>query len=154
MKYLVKKEIPLLTGTINVGEIINSDDLMYKTLDFSNTNFFEKLANPIYCVDQPLLYKDCLYFVTKVDRPVGKLGYTYTIKSSNNINVTTINDKTKIIIPTIFWFINSNGVICSDYEERKNISLNGIRFKKIAGNYFKTLEDAKNKLNSILAAQN
>lgn len=154
MKYLVKKEIPLTMGILKVGDVIDGNDIKYNMLDFSNTNFFQKLGSPKYCEGQPLLYKDCLYFVTKIHPSVTKLGHIYTIKSSNNINITTIDDKTKIIIPTIFWFINSNGVICSDYEERKNISLNGIRFKKIAGNYFKALEDAKNKLNSILAAQN
>lgn len=137
MRYIVKKQIPI-AGGLKKGYVIDSSHAIYSNLDFSDKEFFEPYPEQLYEINQEVVYDGIRYKVINIINN----GINYVIRNDNGIQ-TTINNKTKILIPTNFWFINSNGQIQSDYEERKGINKDGLKFKKLTGNYFVTFELAQ-----------
>lgn len=150
MKYTVKKNIPLLSGTLKKGDTIESTDANYQTLNFKDTDFFEIYHPPIYTKGQLLLYKpigDNHFSLFTVSVVSGNK--SYEIKNVNNDKY-TINEKTIVKIPTIFWFINSNGIVSSDFDERYGIDKNGLEYKKHTGNYFASKEICEKHKQALL----
>jgi len=141
IKYIVKKDIPFKPTPLKKGDVIDSSFEFIKYLDLSDNDFFMRYIEPIYTLGEELLYtefnKTEVYNVTSVS---GDGKYTIRNGSGKLVNIT---DKTKNVKPPKrFWFINSNGIISQDFEERKNINFLGLEYKKITGNYFLTQEDA------------
>ena len=73
----------------------------------------------------------------------------FRIKGVDNGICITIKHDTKLRQPTRFWFINSNGKIINDYEERAKVNNSGLAHKKITGNYFKSMDDARIHLSKV-----
>lgn len=146
MKYLVKKTIPLIDSPLKSGDIIDTMDHKYALLNFNDSNFFEKYHDPKYIVGQKLIYMRMLCTVKRIITPT-----TFEILHEGAGKRYTISDKAKTTNVTEFWFINSNGKICPDYEERSGILLTGLRYKKRTGNYFLSKEEAKTHLDKLLS---
>ena len=149
MKYLVKKPIPLITGLLNCGDIINSEDPKYKSISFANQDFFEIYYEPIYYIGQEIIYNQHLCKVKEIIS-----NKRYDIMEEGSENHYTITDKSKVTIPKRFWFINSNGIISSDIEERKKINKAGLEFKKLIGNYFPNEDMARKYKENLLKTKN
>ena len=153
MKYTVKKNIPLKGGALKKGDTIDDSDSKYWSLDFNDKDFFEIYQDPIYKKGQPLLYKpigDRHFSLFTVTTVFGNK--TYEIKNDHH-DVHTITEKTVVKIPTIFWFINSNGIVSSDFEERYGINKDGLDYKKRSGNYFATKEICELYKQTLLKTQ-
>jgi len=144
-RYLVKKNLPLKENPLIKGDIVDSNNPCFTIIDIENTEYFDLVVEGRFDKDDEILYK-----VNKYD----KLEFYIVIQNFHNgqyriQNVKskafmTITDRSKYAeFPTKFWFINSNGAICTDFEERDNISIQGLKFKKQTGNYFLTNEEAK-----------
>lgn len=138
MKYLVKKPIPLISGLLNKNDIIDGNDPKYKNLSFDNSDFFEVYSDPIYQIDQEVIYNERLCKVKNIIS-----SKRYDIIEEGTGTRYTITDKTKVSIPKRFWFINSNGIVCTDCEERSGIKKEGLNYKKITKNYYLTEDLAK-----------
>lgn len=136
-RYLVKKTIPL-NPPLKAGDVVDASHPFYKTLDFKDSNFFEIYSEPMYYVGQTLIYNNKLCVVNLVVN--SKL---YEVKNVNDGYKYRITDKTKTTSPTFFWFLNSDGKLIEDYEERETMNRTGLSFKKRVGNYHLTKEDAE-----------
>lgn len=140
--YIVKKTIPLSPFPLKKGDKIDKTHPLFSMLDVSDSNYFDLYIEPKYQIGQELLYsKDkfvvLLYIVSKINNG----SYVLSRQGSSDV---TITDKTpNVRIPTRFWFVNSNGKVCTDYDERKGIDKEGLIFKKKSGNYFDNIDDAR-----------
>lgn len=148
MKYVVKKSIPLAIP-LKKGDVIDSKDVKYNFLDFKDVNFFERYSEPLYKEGDELLIKLSSYHREKLFK-ITKVLYNKQYEVYDGSTHIVISEKTKVRKPTNFWFINSNGKICPDYEERFGIDKEGLDFKKQTGNYFKTIEEARIYRDSLI----
>jgi len=148
MKYVAKQSIPLKNKTFKKGDIIESESTEGKYLDLTNINFFSEWKEPKYKVNDEVIILGEIYRIIEVS-----VDGNYMYKTTNG-KIVSFNDNTKNIkTPTKFFFINSNGTIVPDYEERKSLKKDGLDYKKKTGNYFHTKKEAQiwkdNLLNSI-----
>jgi hypothetical protein len=150
-KYLVKKEIPLKTP-LKKGDVFDNTHPFFKLLDVNDSNFFEVYYEPIYKINEKLLFRGKrdvspqLYYIYSIVNPK-----SYTIKHVSDGRVETITDKTlNVKKPTFFWFVNSDGKLCEDYEERPSLSLVGLNFKRRIGNYHLKKVDAERYRDDLL----
>jgi hypothetical protein len=152
IRYVLKKDIPFRINKLKKGDIIDQNYSQIGLLDLSDTNYFEVYFEPIYQVGEQLLYKKNRYTGFELyDVITGFNGKQYRIKNVKTGQIEEITDKTVGVKKlTKFWFINSNGQICSDYEERRDINKEGLEYKKKIGNYFSSLEIAREYKNALL----
>ena len=57
MKYIVKKMIPLATGVLRRGVIIDSSEIKYSFLDFKLIDFFEPYKESVHKLDDEVIYR-------------------------------------------------------------------------------------------------
>ena len=152
-RFLVKKNLPFKENPLIKGDVIDSNNPCLKFIDVENAEYFERIAVGKFNKGDEILYKTNNYdkfefYVIVQDF----MNSQYRIQNVKTHLFSTITDKTKfVVIPTKFWFVNSNGSICTDFEERDGINVQGLRFKKQIGNYFLTKEEAdKNKMKLII----
>lgn len=137
-KYVVMKDIPLIPNPLKKGDVITPALGGYEHLNVKDEKFFKPYQEPLYKMDEQLIIKNgsTIYKVTQVFN-TGR----YTI--SDGLCNFTITDKTSNVRKVkSFWFINSNGIISPDCEERKGMNKEGLAYKKATGNYFSTKEEA------------
>mgnify|MGYP001228386871 CR=1 FL=1 len=149
MKYLVKKNIPLILG-IKKGDIIDSNDKMYSILDLRDTSFFEAYIETSLVVGDHIICSEFDFQSKDLCEIISENGNNFTVKNLKNGKSFSIKKKSKYKIPTYFWFINSNGELQSDYEERPRINKLGLEFKKKIGNYFSNKEDCQKHKEKLL----
>ena len=139
--YCKKKDIPFKPKPLKKGDVIDSSFEQIKYLDLTDKNFFELYKEPIYTIGEELLYTE--FSRTEIYIVISAYGDgKYTIRNDKGALV-YITDKTKNVKkPKRFWFVNSNGIISQDFEERKKIDKAGLEYKKAIGNYFLTQNDA------------
>lgn len=147
MKYKLVKNIPFNVDgkELMVGDIIDASDKKYEAFNFLNKNLFEPFYESKYEYGQKLIYDDKFYLVIGCDAAK----QIYTIQCNNTIPI-KITDKTKVTIPTPFWFVDSNGRIQQDYLERPKLDKDGLKFKKDIGNFFLTNEDVSRYRRELL----
>lgn len=137
-KYVVMKDIPLVPRPLKRGDVITPALGGYEHLNLKDEKFFKKFQEPLYKKDDQLIIRNgsTIYKVLEVSN-TGR----YTI--SDGFCSMTITDKTSGVRRVkSFWFINSNGIISPDCEERKGINKEGLEYKKATGNYFNSKEEA------------
>lgn len=142
MKYTIKKAIPV-NGLNRVNEIVESSD--FPTVNFQNTEYFEPYTQSKYNVCEFVVYLGTLYEVKNVNSGI------YQIKDANGCQVLNRIKEVNLQKPNFYWFINSDGVICRDFEQRRAINKTGLNWKKTAGNYFTSLTEATAAKESIIA---
>jgi len=153
MKYIAKKSIPLFKTPIKNGDIVDSDNQEYSSINFLDTSFFQLFKETPYNKNDKVLVKSGvlhkkveLCIVVKVDQLKG----LYEVRTINNNVINVVKERDIIGVPTYFYFINSNGRICNEYEERSGIDKDGLLFKKKSGNYFLDIDSARSHRALIL----
>jgi len=137
-RYLVKKNLPFKENPLIKGDVIDSNNPCFNIIDIYDSEYFMLIVDGRLNTDDEILYKVNKYdkfefYIVVQDYYNGQ----YKIQNVKNKTFLTITDRSKFIeLPTKFWFINSNGAICEDYEERDGINKQGLKFKKSTGNYF------------------
>ena len=133
MKYEVIKALPF-SGFNLVGQIKESS--LSPEVVFTNTEYFKPVIERKYNVGTTLVYKGALVQLDK---------YTSTLRVEVHYighGVPFLVNESELSVPTFFWFINSNGQCTRDFTERKGLNPEGMKWKTLTGNYFKSLEDA------------
>jgi hypothetical protein len=77
-------------------------------------------------------------------------GYRYTVRFENGKQFTDMTES-ELKTATIYYFINSEGVVCRDFEERSNLTRQALEWRRITGNYFASSDIANECKQSILS---
>lgn len=143
MKYLVVKSLPIIG--FEKGKVVDSE--LVTGVDFSNTEYFEPYVESKFKVDELVVYHGILCKVIKFLPGKSKSFNNYDLKDVNSGMRYQSAPECNLSTPTLFWFINSDGVICRDFEERGRINKAGLAWKKKIGNYFKSLQAVQSVIN-------
>jgi len=132
-----------------VGEIIEIEPGLSRIINFFDPKFFKPYFDPIYKVGEAVIYKGSVRYVKSRKESVS--GFIYVLndipKLTSRFSETA--KETELKPAKMFWFINSNGIVTPDYENRKGINHDGLKWKKQTGNYYKTKEEAVVTKNTI-----
>lgn len=147
MKYVVLETIPV-KGCIK-GAVVESTD--YKGVDFSDTKFFELQSFGKYPDRTQVVYNGLLCEVlgskqNALKTRVYKLQNVFQSGRFDNVA------EASLTAPTFFHFINSDGQVCRDFEERLTLKKASLEWRKASGNYFETSADANEMKKAILVA--
>ena len=149
MKYLIIKSLPF--AGFEEGAVIDATGgWLYLNVDFTNTEYFKPVIESNYIVGQELVLSTCkgsflvkVESITNGDEAVNHLIPYYSVKQVNGINRLNPVREERLSLPKWFWFINSDGEVCCDYEQRKGISQKGLAWKQMVDNYYTSEENAK-----------
>ena len=145
--YLVISPLPF--KIFKVGQTVEATEELSKFIDFSDTKFFRKSTKPLYSKGQKIYVAKHSHMYYILEEPslnaTGEWVYRYgeSLRISRFSQSCIIKEK-DIKLPGQFWFINSNGVVCEDFENRPKIDKEGLEWKKLSGNFFLSKEDAQN----------
>ena len=145
--YLVISPLPF--KIFKVGQTVEATEELSKFIDFSDTKFFRKSTKPLYSKGQKIYVakRSQIHYILEEPSLTAKGEWLYRIDESPKVSRFsqgyTVNEK-DIKLPGQFWFINSNGVVCEEFENRPKIDKEGLEWKKLSGNFFTSKEDAQN----------
>lgn len=143
--YLVISPLPF--KIFKVGQTIEATDELVKFIDFSDTKFFRKSTKALYNKGQKVYVTKSsqLHYIINEPSLNAKGEWFYTVSESPTVTRYSTQKQVAekdIKLPGVFWFINSNGLVCEDFENRPKIDKEGLEWKKISGNFFVTKEAA------------
>jgi len=140
MRYTLLQNVPGIT--IGFGSVVESSN--YPWVDFSNQFYFEPYKEPFVCNYkryENVLFDEKLYQIKYINLDTKHM--TMYQVGNNRKSIILPIESPQIKKLTLFYFVNSEGDINSDYLERKKLRLAGVEYKKEHGNYFETKEEAK-----------
>lgn len=146
-KYIVKKALPV-NGLGEVDTIVLAEN--FPDVNFTNTEYFMPFPEGAYLIGDYVIFEKLLKSFDKqnlfvvINKGYKASSLVYEIKNVDNGKKHKDVKELDLKKPTFFWFINSDGLVCRDYLERKSIKKMGLEWKKVTGNVFLTKEDAKN----------
>lgn len=137
---------PLPIKSVKVGSIIEVTTENLNIINFSDTKFFKKYIKPLYDKGQKVYISKNkqVHYILNEPTLNAKGEWVYTVSESpypNNVRFSSSKYEVteKNIKPSCsFWFINSNGIICEDFENRPGLNKEGLHWKKSSGNFFPT----------------